>query len=90
MDLRILGCWNSDAGIAGGPDGRVVTRFQVEVLPEAEAEFRAASLCCFERSPAHADALRTASIQTRGIVNPIGSQVPAKPRAANVRVQQHP
>jgi plasmid stabilization system protein ParE len=37
----------------------VVTRFQIEVLPEAEAEFREAFLWYFERSPVFADALRT-------------------------------
>jgi plasmid stabilization system protein ParE len=37
----------------------VVTRFQVEVLPDAEAEFRAAFFWYFERSPVFADALRT-------------------------------
>lgn len=34
-------------------------RFRVEVLPEAEAEFREAFLWYFERSPLAADAFRT-------------------------------
>ena len=37
----------------------MVIRFQVEVLPDAEAEFRSAFLWYFERSPVFADALRT-------------------------------
>jgi plasmid stabilization system protein ParE len=36
-----------------------VSRFTVEILPEAEAEFRAAFLWHFERSPIFADAFRT-------------------------------
>jgi hypothetical protein len=36
-----------------------VIRFTVEILPEAEAEFRAAFLWHFERSPIFADAFRT-------------------------------
>ena len=40
-------------------DGELVSRFSVDILPEAEAEFRAAFLWYFERSPVFADALRT-------------------------------
>lgn len=36
-----------------------MTRFQVAILPEAEAEFREAFLWYFERSPLAADAFRT-------------------------------
>jgi plasmid stabilization system protein ParE len=36
-----------------------VKRFKVEVLPQAEAEFREAFLWYFERSPLAADAFRT-------------------------------
>ena len=36
-----------------------MTRFRVVVLPEAEAEIRAAFLWYFERSPIAADAFRT-------------------------------
>jgi plasmid stabilization system protein ParE len=36
-----------------------VTRFTVEVLPEAEREFREAFLLYFERSPIAADAFRS-------------------------------
>jgi plasmid stabilization system protein ParE len=36
-----------------------VTQFRVEILPDAEAEFREAFLWYFERSPLFADALRT-------------------------------
>ena len=36
-----------------------MTRFAVEILPEAEAEFREAFLWYFERSPIFADAFRT-------------------------------
>lgn len=36
-----------------------MTRFIVEILPEAEAEFRQAFLWYFERSPVFADALRS-------------------------------
>jgi plasmid stabilization system protein ParE len=36
-----------------------VIRFTVEILPEAEAEFREAFLWYFERSPIFADAFRT-------------------------------
>jgi plasmid stabilization system protein ParE len=36
-----------------------VSRFRVEILPEAEAEFREAFLWYFERSPLAADAFRT-------------------------------
>jgi plasmid stabilization system protein ParE len=36
-----------------------VTRFTVEVLPEAEREFREAFLWYFERSPIAADAFRS-------------------------------
>ena len=36
-----------------------MTRFTVEILPEAEAEFREAFLWYFERSPIFADAFRT-------------------------------
>lgn len=40
-------------------DDRLVTRFTVDILPEAEAEFRDAFLWYFERSPIFADAFRT-------------------------------
>ncbi len=36
-----------------------MSRFSVQVLPEAESEFRAAFLWLFERSPVFADAFRT-------------------------------
>lgn len=36
-----------------------MTRFSVEVLPEAEQEFREAFLWYFERSPIAADAFRS-------------------------------
>ena len=36
-----------------------MTRFTVEILPEAEREFREAFLWYFERSPIFADAFRT-------------------------------
>jgi len=36
-----------------------VTRFTIEILPEAEAEFREAFLWYFERSPIFANAFRT-------------------------------
>ena len=36
-----------------------MTRFTIEILPEAEAEFREAFLWYFERSPMFTDALRT-------------------------------
>lgn len=36
-----------------------MSRFRVEILPEAEAEFREAFLWYFERSPLAADAFRT-------------------------------
>ena len=36
-----------------------MSRFTVQVLPEAEEEFRAAYLWYFERSPIAADAFRT-------------------------------
>ncbi|QTN21524.1 type II toxin-antitoxin system RelE/ParE family toxin [Rhizobacter sp. AJA081-3] len=36
-----------------------MTRFSVDILPEAEAEFREAFLWYFERSPLAADAFRT-------------------------------
>ena len=36
-----------------------MTRFGVEILPDAEAEFREAFLWYFERSPLAADAFRT-------------------------------
>jgi len=40
-----------------------VTRFGVEILPEAEAEIRQAFLWYFERSPIAADAFRTETIR---------------------------
>lgn len=46
----------------GGGQGETehsVTRFGVEILPEAEAEIREAYLWYFERSPIAADAFRT-------------------------------
>jgi plasmid stabilization system protein ParE len=39
-----------------------VTRFDIEVLPDAEAEIRAAFLWYFERSPIAADASRTEAL----------------------------
>jgi hypothetical protein len=42
-----------------------VSRFTVEILPEAEAEFRAAFLWHFERSPIFADAFRTEVLEKR-------------------------
>ena len=36
-----------------------MSRFRVEILPEAEAEFREAFLWYFQRSPLAADAFRT-------------------------------
>ena len=39
-----------------------MTRFEVEVLPEAEAEIREAFLWYFERSPIAADAFRTETV----------------------------
>mgnify|MGYP003476575201 CR=1 FL=1 len=36
-----------------------MSRFRLEILPEAEAEFREALLWYFERSPLAADAFRT-------------------------------
>jgi plasmid stabilization system protein ParE len=39
-----------------------VTRFDIEVLPDAEAEIRAAFLWYFERSPIAADAFRTEAL----------------------------
>ena len=45
-------------GRSAGSDDELVTRFTVEILPEAEAEFREAFLWYFERSPVFADALR--------------------------------
>ena len=47
-----------------------MTRFAVEILPEAEAEIREAFLWYFERSPIAADAFRTEmleSIDRRGV-----------------------
>jgi plasmid stabilization system protein ParE len=43
-----------------------VTRFTVEILPEAEAEFREAFLWYFERSPVFADALRSEVLEKIG------------------------
>jgi plasmid stabilization system protein ParE len=40
-----------------------VTRFGVEILPEAEAEIREAFLWYFERSPIAADAFRAETIR---------------------------
>lgn len=40
-----------------------MTRFGVEILPEAEAEIREAFLWYFERSPIAADAFRTETFQ---------------------------
>lgn len=42
---------------------RDVTRFIVEVLPEAEREFREAFLWYFERSPLAADAFRAEALR---------------------------
>lgn len=50
----------------GGSQGkteRPVTRFEVEILPEAEAEIREAFLWYFERSPIAADAFRTETLK---------------------------
>lgn len=46
-------------GRSEGTPQFLVTRFSVEILPEAEAEFREAFLWYFERSPLAADAFRT-------------------------------
>ena len=46
-------------GGGAGSDARLVTRFTVEILPEAEAEFRESFLWYFERSPVFADDFRT-------------------------------
>jgi plasmid stabilization system protein ParE len=46
-------------GRGQGETERPVTRFGVEILPEAEAEIREAYLWYFERSPIAADAFRT-------------------------------
>ena len=40
-----------------------MTRFEVEVLPDAEAEVREAFLRYFERSPIAADAFRTEALE---------------------------
>ena len=40
-----------------------MTRFTVEIIPEAEAEFREAFLWYFERSPIFSDAFRTEVLQ---------------------------
>jgi putative addiction module component (TIGR02574 family) len=48
---------------------RSVTRFGVEILPEAEAEIREAFLWYFERSPIAADAFRT---ETLGAIDRLG------------------
>jgi plasmid stabilization system protein ParE len=40
-----------------------VTRFAVEILPEAEAEIREAFLWYFERSPIAAEAFRTETVE---------------------------
>ena len=40
-----------------------MTRFTVEIVPEAEAEFREAFLWYFERSPIFSDAFRTEVLQ---------------------------
>ncbi len=45
-------------GRSQGETERSVTRFEVEVLPDAEAEIREAFLWYFERSPIAADAFR--------------------------------
>jgi plasmid stabilization system protein ParE len=42
---------------------RSVTRFRVEILPEAEAEIREAFLWYFERSPIAAEAFRTETLE---------------------------
>ena len=50
-----------------------MTRFTVAVLPDAEAEIRAAFLWYFERSPLAADAFRDAVIQAiDGLVETAG------------------
>ncbi|MBS0499846.1 MAG: type II toxin-antitoxin system RelE/ParE family toxin [Burkholderiaceae bacterium] len=41
-----------------------MTRFAVEILPEAEAEIREAFLWYFERSPIAADAFRTETLES--------------------------
>lgn len=40
-----------------------MTRFAIEILPEAEAEIRVAFLWYFERSPIAADAFRTETFE---------------------------
>jgi plasmid stabilization system protein ParE len=47
-----------------------VTRFEVEILPEAEAEIREAFLWYFERSPIAADAFRTETLEAIDQLSP--------------------
>jgi plasmid stabilization system protein ParE len=54
-----------------------VSRFQVEILPAAEAEFRAAFFWYFERSPLAADAFRTEVFDT---IDRLGGDAPTWPR----------
>lgn len=57
---------NSQDHFLGGSQGkteRSVTRFGVEILPEAEAEIRDAFLWYFERSPIAAEAFRTEALE---------------------------
>ena len=48
-----------------------MTRFEVEILPEAEAEIRQAFLWCFERSPFAANAFRSEALEA---IDQLGSK----------------
>lgn len=50
-----------------------MTRFSVEILPQAEAEIREAFLWQFERSPLAADAFRTAVFGVRPTLAGLGA-----------------
>jgi hypothetical protein len=58
--------WDSKGRSLGGSQStteRSVTRFSVEILPEAEAEIREAFLWYFDRSPIAAEAFRTETLE---------------------------
>ncbi|NMQ04979.1 type II toxin-antitoxin system RelE/ParE family toxin [Candidatus Accumulibacter phosphatis] len=58
--------WDSQGRSLGGSQSeteRSVTRFAVEILPEAEAEVREAFLWYFDRSPIAAQAFRTETLE---------------------------
>ena len=62
-----------------------MTRFQVEVLPDAEAEFREAFLWYFERSPVFADALRIEVLEKiDGLEVDADSDVPSEASLKNM------